>query len=249
MELLLLQVRRHQDDAFRLEVAKAIVEAKVRHQQRLLRRHARNHPDPVLSQAADQLGLCAKAVARCNSVAEAMGVEGQASAIYFSAFGRCIRQEGIKFESRNRRPPKDPVNAVLSLGYMLVLGEVITAILAQGLQAGIGFLHEVSRRRPALAMDLLEPVRQPIVDRLTLSLFNRKVLTLEDFSPQDDGVLLGQEGLKRYLYFYERAMTARFRLGPEGRAGTFRDLLLRDAEGLKRALRERSRWKPTLLEL
>lgn len=250
VELLLLQLARYQDPAFRVSMARALVGAKIRHQQRLLRRQARNHPNPVLTWAADQLGHSLRGLTERASVAEVMGVEGRASALYFSVFGHCVRQEGLTFNGRTRRPPKDPVNALLSLGYMLVLGEVLGAILAQGLQAGIGFLHEVSRRRPALALDLLELARQPIVDRLTLSLFNRGVLTSGDFSPQTDGgVRLKEESLKRYLHFYERAMTTPFRYGPDGQVGTFRDWVRGEAEGLKQALKENRPWQPTVLEL
>lgn len=249
-ELLLTQVARYQDVAYRLSIAKAIVETKIRHQQRLLQRHARNHPHPELTRVADRLELLLKDLPESTSVPEAMGREGQASALYFSVLESCLRQEGVTFAGRNRRPPKDPVNAMLSLGYMLVLQEALSAILAQGLHPGIGFLHEVSRRRPALVLDLLEVARQPIVDRLTLSLFNRGALTPDDFQAQaDGGVRLKEQSLKRYLQFYEQAMTTPFRYGQDGEVGTFRDWLRRQAEDLKKALQEGRCWAPLMLEL
>ncbi len=249
-ELLLLQVARYQDEAFRLGIAKAIVEAKICHQQRLLRRHARNHPNPALKDVADQLEFLLQELPDCASIAEAMGIEGQAAALYFSVLGTCLRQEGINFTGRNRRPPKDPVNAVLSLGYMLVLQEALSVLMAQGLHPGLGFLHEVSWHRPALALDLLEVARQPIIDRLTLSLFNRGALTLDDFqSNADRGVRLKEQSLKRYLQFYERAMTTPFRYGYGVARGTFRDWLRQQAAELKKAIQENQAWKPILLEL
>ena len=254
IELLLAQVARYQDEAFRLRTAKAIVEAKIRHQQRLLRRHARNHPNPALTQVADGLEFLIKGLPQCASVAEVMGAEGQASALYFSVLGLCLRQEGVPFTGRNRHPPKDPVNATLSLGYMLVLSEVLSALMAQGLHPGLGFLHEASRRRPALALDLLEVARQPIVDRLTLSLFNRGVLTPDDFQNHPDGaVRLREQSLKRYLQLYERAMTTPFRYSAAGpqpqQVGTFRDWLRQQAGGLKKAIKEGHAWTPIVLEL
>jgi CRISPR-associated protein Cas1 len=245
-----MQVARYQDTAYRLSIATAIVAAKVLHQQRLLRRHARNHPHPELTEVAGRLELLLKDLAVSTSVPEAMGQEGQASALYFSVLESCLRQEGVRFTGRSRRPPKDPVNAVLSLGYMLVMQEVLSAILAQGLHPGIGFLHEVSRRRPALVLDLLEVARQPIVDRLTLSLFNRGALAPDDFQEQTDGgVRLKEQSLKRYLQFYERAMTTPFRGGQGGEVGTFRDWLRRQAADLKKALQEGRPWVPSTLEL
>lgn len=251
-ELLLLQVERYHDEGFRLGAAKAIVGAKIRHQQRLLRRHARNHPDPglILTEAADRLEFLLKDLPECASIAEVTGIEGQGSALYFSVFGACLRQEGLSFTGRNRRPPKDPVNAILSLGYMLVLQEVISALMAQGLHPGLGFLHEVSRRRPALALDLLEVARQPIVDRLTLSLFNRGVLTPKDFQEHaDGGVRLKEQSLKRYLQLYERVMTTAFRLDKAGKSGCFRDWLRQQAGEFKRAIQEGRGWEPITLDL
>lgn len=249
-ERLLTQVERYQDEEYRLLIAKAIVSAKICHQQRLLRRHARNHPDPFLTQVADNLNWLLVALPHRASVAEVMGVEGQASALYFSVFGRCLRQPGISFTERTRRPPRDPVNAVLSLGYMMVLGEVVGMVMAHGLHPGIGFLHEVSRRRPSLGLDLLELAREPIVDRLTLSLFNRSVLAPEDFRQEPaGGIRLKEESLKRYLEFYERAMTTPFRYGSDGHRGTFRDWLRQQAQALQKTLADHRPWTPVLLEL
>ena len=249
-ELLLTQVARQQNDAFRLNLARAFVDSKIRHQQRLLRRHARNHPNSTLAQTADELELLLKKLPGCRAIAEMMGMEGHASALYFAVFGACLRQEGVTFAGRNRRPPKDPVNAILSLGYMLVLQEVLSAIVAQGLHPDLGFLHEVSRRHPALGLDLLEMARQPIVDRLTLSLFNRAALTPGDFQESaEGGVRLREPSLKRYLEFYERTMTTPFRFGEDGQVGTFRDWLCRQASDLKKALQEDRTWTPILLEL
>jgi CRISPR-associated protein Cas1 len=248
-EMLVAQVRRYQDATYRLGVARAVVGAKVEHQRRLLTRHGRNHPNPLLTEAAGKLAELRATLPTRASVAEVMGVEGRASGLYFSAFGACLRQEGLAFEGRNRRPPRDPVNAALSLGYMLVLAEMTTILIGEGLHPGIGFLHEVDRGRPALALDLLELARQPVVDRLTLSLFNRRVLSPADFTARPDGgVQLRPESLPRYLEFYERTMSTPFRLGPET-AGNFRDWLRREAAGLRRALAEGAAWEPLVLEL
>lgn len=248
-DVLIHQVNCYQDEAYRLNIAKAVVATKILHQQRLLRRHARNHPNPFLTDVADQLSQLFETLPTRTSIAETMGVEGQASALYFSAFGECLRQEGITFTERNRRPPKDPVNAVLSLSYMLLLNEVISIVMSQGLHPGIGFLHEVNKRRPALALDLLELARQPIGDRLTLSLFNRGILTSSDFQTQPNGeVRLKEKSLKNFLRFYERAMTTPFRIGKE-KLTTFRDWLRVQATELKNAVVAHVPWKPQPLEM
>ena len=147
------------------------------HQRSLLRRYTRNHPDPDVSHAANAITDLLPRLETTETVPEAMGYEGQASALYFGVLGKCLRQEGIEFTHRNRRPPRDPVNALLSLGYMMVTGESVGSVAALGLHLGLGFLHEVVPNRPALALDLVELFRQPVVDRLTLSLFNRRTLS------------------------------------------------------------------------
>jgi CRISPR-associated protein Cas1 len=248
--LILRQVTRREEQQYRLETARRIVAVKVVHQARVLRRHARNHPNPTLSATVERLEQLAGTLEKRSAVGELMGVEGHASALYFEALSGCLRQEGLGFTGRNRRPPRDPVNSVLSLGYMLVLGEAVTALAAEGLHPGIGFLHEVDGRRPALALDLLEVARQPVVDRLTLSLFNRRVFTPADFEGRPEtGVRLRPESLKRYLEFYERTMATSFTQGPEGRRGTFRDWLRRQAGTLRKAVQTGTVWSVEALEI
>ena len=248
VEILLRQVACYQDSDYRLSIAKSIVATKITHQYRLLQRYARNHPDPFLTETAEQLKGLRETLQGRSSVPEVTGVEGQASAIYFAAFGHCLRREGITFEGRNRRPPKDPVNAILSLSYMLLLNEVLSIIVAAGLNPGIGFLHEINRRHPALALDILEIARQPVADRLTLSLFNLGVLTPDDFLTTPAGETRLKEGsLKRFLSFYERAMTTNFRRGDDEL--NFRDWLRLQITDFRDALCSQRPWQPQALEM
>jgi len=108
-ELLMKQVDLHRDEKYRLDIARGIISAKIRHQRSLLRRQERNHPGPEISKAADQITELLAGLESARSISEAMGFEGQASALYFGVFGKCLRQEGIQFTNRNRRPPLDPV--------------------------------------------------------------------------------------------------------------------------------------------
>ena len=253
-ELLLKQVDLYRDEGYRLGVAKAIVAAKIKHQRSLLRRYGRNHPHPDIHEAANQITDLLSRLETAASVPESMGFEGQASALYFGVFGKCLRQEGVEFTHRNRRPPRDPVNALLSLGYMLVTGESVGALAALGLHLGLGFLHEIFPNRPSLALDLVELFRQPVVDRLTLSLFNRRIFTPDDFQEREDnGVRLTEEALKRYFFLYERAMTTPFQQpggsGEETSPLTFRKLMTKMAQNLRNAVRETEPWTPKALAL
>jgi len=249
-EMLIAQVNCYQDADCRLATARAVVAAKLHHQRSLLQRHARNHPDVGLDDAVGQLADMADTLPRRSAVSAVMGVEGQGAAIYFGVFGRCLRREGVSFTDRNRRPPRDPVNALLSLGYMLALGEAMAALQACGLHTGIGFLHEVSDRRPALGLDLLELVRQPLVDRLALSLFNRGVFGPAHFKEQPaGGVRLRPDDLKRYLALFERAVTTPFRPPGGGEQVSYRSLLRAHASELKGAIQAGQPWQPAALDL
>jgi len=253
-ELLLKQVDLYRDEGYRVGVSKAIVAAKIRHQRSLLRRYGRNHPHPDIDEAANQITDLLSRLETAASTPEAMGFEGQASALYFGVLGKCLRQEGVEFTHRNRRPPRDPVNALLSLGYMMVTGEAVGALAALGLHLGLGFLHEIFPNRPSLALDLVELFRQPVVDRLTLSLFNRRIFTPDDFQERgDDGVRLTEEAIKRYFFLYERAMTTPFQQpggSGEGTSSlTFRKLITEMAQSLRNAVRNTEPWIPKALAL
>ena len=268
-ELLIKQVDLHRNDDYRLVVSKAIVAAKIRHQRSLLRRYGRNHPHPNISEAANQITNLLSNLANVMSISEAMGFEGQASTLYFGVLGKCLRQEGVEFTHRNRRPPRDPVNALLSLGYMLVTGEASGALAALGLHLGLGFLHEIFPNRPSLALDLVELFRQPVVDRLTLTLFNRRIFTPDDFQEKDnpltpfgkgenDGVRLTEEALKRYFFLYEKAMTTPFQQpGNNGETTssettsslTFRKLITDMAQNPRNAVRDSEPWTPKALKM
>jgi len=248
--LLMQQVDLYRDTGYRLSVAQGIVGAKIRHQRSLLRRYARNHPHPELSAVADQMTLLLNRLENTTTIPEAMGFEGQASALYFGVFGECLRQEGVEFTHRNRRPPRDPVNALLSFGYMLITGEVVGALSALGLHLGLGFLHEILPNRPSLALDLVEILRQPVVDRLTLSLFNRRIFTPDDFHHTDNGgVRLLEDPLKRYLLLYERAMTTPFQQPGDETQRTFRQIITDMAQALRKAIRDGELWTPIVLDL
>ncbi|TXT64770.1 MAG: putative CRISPR-associated endonuclease Cas1 1 [Promethearchaeota archaeon] len=131
---------------------------------------------------------------------EIMGIEGKSAAIYFQAYGNSFPNEFKTFQ-RSRRPPKDPVNSLLSLGYTVLQGHVTTAIASAGLELYGGFLHSDRSGKPSLALDLLEEFRQPIIDRLVLRLIQQNQLKVEDFEQSLHGYRLTQE--KKSLYYEE----------------------------------------------
>jgi CRISP-associated protein Cas1 len=129
-----------------------------------------------------------------------MAIEGQAAHHYFSAL-MLILPSQLKFTERNRRPPRDPVNAALSFGYSLLEKEILTGIITAGLEPYAGFLHSDRSGRPSLVYDLIEEFRQPIVDRLVIRLFQHKLLQTKDFQPESagTGVRFTESALQKFL--------------------------------------------------
>src|SRR5205085_8773066 len=117
---------------------------------------------------------------RTTKVGSLLGIEGNGSAAYFGVFGKLLRGS-MTFNQRRRRPPKDPVNAMLSLGYTLLQHQISAAIQVVGLDPYAGFLHQTRHGRPALALDLMEEFRPIIADSVVLNLINHRLLSAEDF--------------------------------------------------------------------
>lgn len=222
------QFRKAQDPAFCLEVARAVVAAKVWNARQVLRRHAR---DARVREAVDRLAELYRAVREANSVDALRGLEGVAAGVYFRVWTAIVHREW-GFRGRQKRPPRDPINALLSLGYTLLTNEMIGRVTAHGFDPYVGFYHSLRYGRPSLALDLVEEFRQPVVDRLVLALVNRGVVAPSDFEPtQEGGIALKPEALRRFLTAYDRYMRRPvfFRRPPEGvgkdRQVSYRELL------------------------
>jgi len=193
---------------FTLEFIRAVVASKIRNQRATLSRIRYRHPyqGNDLLVVIDRLKHLAETAASLCSHEELRGLEGLAAAEYFSVFGSGLISPW-QFNGRNRRPPRDPVNAVLSFGYTLLLSRVVTAATVSGLDPCVGFLHPEFRGRPSLALDLMEEFRSPVVDRMALAVFNQKLLAPSNFTKtEENGILLDQEGRKIVLDAFSKRM-------------------------------------------
>jgi len=130
---------------------------------------------------------------------ELMGVEGRASATYFMVYGSLFPDD-FKVYYRTRRPPRDPVNSLLSLGYTVLLSHVIAGILSSGLELYGGYLHSDRSGKPSLALDLIEEFRQPIIDRMVARIIQKQQLSVDDFEESSRGFRLKD---KKKQFFYE----------------------------------------------
>jgi CRISPR-associated protein Cas1 len=207
IELRRAQFRAAEDESAALRLARRFVRNKIANCRTLLRR---NHPDAPES-TLREMSMASQATERASSLPELLGVEGNAARLYFEAFPALIRvnpggELGFDFTTRSRRPPKDPVNALLSFAYSLLAKELAVAVRAVGLDPFLGFYHQPRYGRPALALDLMEEFRPIIADSVVLSAINTGVVTSADFVRSSLGVAMRPEGRKRFLQAYERRL-------------------------------------------
>jgi CRISPR-associated protein Cas1 len=191
------QYRLFHDDVFRLATVREVVRAKIHNQRVLLMRNGRD-----LDNVPDQLAALRD---RCTSAMDldtVRGLEGAAAALYFEHFNRMVTSnDGVAvfdFAGRNRRPPRDPINALLSLGYSLLAKELTGVLVSVGLDPYLGFFHQPRFGRPALALDLMEEFRPLIADSVVVSVINRGEIGPADFAQTARGTFLTENGRKPF---------------------------------------------------
>jgi len=196
---------------FARSLARRLVAGKIRNQRTMLQR---NHLEP---RAESLLGMkqMAEQAERANSLEELLGIEGNGARIYFADFAGMIKTEEeevaakrfqFDFAGRNRRPPRDAVNALLSLAYSLLAKDLTIACYAVGFDPYMGYYHQTRFGRPALALDLMEPFRPLIADSAVLSAINTRMVTPRDFVQAGPGVALTPGGRKAFFRAYELRM-------------------------------------------
>ncbi|MEZ0322342.1 MAG: CRISPR-associated endonuclease Cas1 [Thermus sp.] len=221
-----------------LPLARAFVLGKLRSARVLLERH--NAPE------AEEVARALDLAERASSREALWGAEGQGSRAYFAGLERLLGAYGLR--GRTRRPPQDPVNAALSYGYAVLLARVQVALRLAGLHPEVGYLHGEGRRSPALALDLMEEFRVPVVDQVVLSGFRRGKLTPKHGEVRDGGVYLNEEGRRVLL----RLLEGRFleeATHPLGFRKAYAELIEVQARRLKAAILGRGGYSPFYLKM
>ena len=204
VELRMQQFRVAGDPPASLAIAKEIVTAKIRNSRVMLRR---NHAQASTATLEELKRLTAK-VEAADSFATLLGIEGAAARVYFANFDGMLKSgiSAFDFRTRNRRPPKDPVNAVLSFLYSMLMRQAMVSAMMVGFDPYMGFYHQPKYGRPALALDLAEEFRPLIADSAALTLFNNAELKEKDFIQRGGAVSLTQDGRKAVIGAFERRM-------------------------------------------
>jgi len=257
--LRMAQYDRFKDSDFRIQVASQIIKAKISNQRQILLRYQRSHPEVDFSETVERLGLAAEQVSSVyGQVSESshatlpmlskaiqilMGIEGQASSAYFSAFGKMLRGE-LEFRGRQYRPSPDPINGLLSLGYSMLTNEIASILEAHSFDPLFGLLHGVRYGRKSLALDIVEEFRQPVIDRFTLRLLNLRIFKDSDFQRHSNGgVYLTEDVIKKYFAEYEQYIQQQILIGDQSKQ-SFRQIFRKQVLNLEKAVMNRTQYEP-----
>ena len=209
------QYRRFADPVEALNLSKAVVRAKLTNQRTLLMRSLRSKPDDEADAsrgssepAARDINELLRRLDSMESLESVLGIEGQGAALYFGEFNRFLKVQppgrGFEFGNRNRRPPRDPVNALLSFAYSLLAKDCFSALCTVGFDPYRGFFHTGRHGRPSLALDLMEEFRAVIADSVVRTLINNRTVTPEDFLTWGNACQLNDAGRRKFFQVYEQ---------------------------------------------
>ena len=217
-----------------LSISRRMVFGKIKNSRTLLRRNHQEPPPSILP----ELNRLAERTLTALSLETLLGIEGAAARTYFSEFRGMIKNESLDFDfrGRNRRPPRDPVNAVLSFLYAMLIKQATITALTVGFDPYLGFYHQPKYGRPALALDLVEEFRPLIADSVCLTLINNGELGPEHFITRGDATALTQNGRRRVIEAYERRMDTLVTHPLFGYAVSYRRVLEMQARLLSRHL-------------
>lgn len=209
VELRIAQYKIAHDDEKSLELARGMISAKIDNCRTML---MRNHADLPLRVAAD-LKQLSESARKVKSPESLLGVEGMAARTYFSMFEGMLKDDGrqgwrFDFNGRNRRPPLDPVNALLSYAYSLLVKDLTVTLNSIGFDPFLGFYHTPRYGRPALALDIMEEFRPIIADSVVLWIINNRVLSQDDFVKRGKAAALTSEARKKFISAYQRRLDA-----------------------------------------
>ncbi|MEW6418387.1 MAG: group II intron reverse transcriptase/maturase [Nitrospirota bacterium] len=251
VELHKKQFEKADDKKFTLEIGKATVRAKINNSKVLIQRYARKRPRIAIDAEIKSMNILLEKLSSVSINDELIGIEGAASARYFSAFRTLIGNQW-GFKRRQKQPPPDPVNSLLSYGYTLMFYNIYAIIRIHGLHPYVGFLHGIRQGHPSLVSDLMEEFRAPVVDAVVLNLILRGSLKKDDFLiPEDEGslCLLKDEARKVFVKAFEGKMNSSISHGGTGYQVDYRRCIDLQVQALRRVIEGKSNtYEPMIIK-
>lgn len=244
------QFRKYDDESFRLNLGRVLVSGKIANCLQLLRNFSYNHPEIDLQVENVKLKSKLATITDTEGVEHLLGIEGDAARSYFQAFGKMLLSSEFTFPGRRKRPPTDPVNAILSLSYTMIFNEISSLLDGLGFDPYLGFLHKIDYGRASLAADLMEEFRAPAGDQLVLKCINNRMFSSDDFqtNPTSGGVAFKREALKRYFSEYENHLNREFIHAETGEKTTLRKCFRGQAERMMKTVQDDQTYTPFRIE-
>lgn len=248
IELRVAQFKKNDDEAFKLNLSKAIVRGKIANCLSVIKSFSYNHPVVNMEGTTVGMEVSIKSIESAGSVDSVRGIEGNAARTYFGGFAKMVL--GVfTFEGRKMHPSTDPVNALLSFGYTLIFNEISSLLDGLGFDPYLGYFHQVEYGRASLACDIQEEFKS-VVDRFTLYLINNRMLCLEDFyrNEKDGSMYLKREAMKKYFVEYEKCLAHEFKHPETNEITTLRKCFRIQAEKLAGFIKGSGAYSPFKLE-
>ena len=248
-----LQYEYSEDKEFCADIARQVIIGKLTNQMHTVARASNKETVAKNEKAQKEMKRVAREiksiigdVKKETELDKLRGYEGLAAAKYFSIFTHFLTGN-LGFAKREKRPPKDPVNALLSLGYTLLAGTATTAILQVGLDPSVGWLHPEFRDRQSASLDLMEEFRSVIVDRLVIGVLNQGILNESAFEKQGSALLLKRDSLRRFIAEYAKRLNTVATNAKTEQEATYREHIYFQAKALAKAIQGKKKYHPFLL--
>ncbi len=235
-EVVVRQAEHHLDGEKRLYLAKAFVEGSILNMARVLKKSGENDGEVISA---------LQTLAEAGEIDEVMGAEATARNAYYSKFDSILQE--MKFERRSRQPPENEVNAMISFGNSLLYSAVLSEIYHTQLHPAISFLHEPSERRFSLALDIAELFKPVIVDRLIFNLVNRRTVTENDFDDRFNGVLLNDEGRRKFVKAFNERLEKTVKHRKLKRSVSYQRLIRLECYKLVKHVLNAERYRPFVM--
>jgi CRISP-associated protein Cas1 len=242
------QYGRRQDGNFQISMAQQILAGKLANSRQLLLRLNRRRKVEGVTAKLSRLEQHRLALAQIQDLDVLRGHEGAAAKLYFEVLGQMITNPGFSLTGRSRRPPKDPTNSLLSFGYTLLFNNVLSVILAEGLNPYLGNLHRSDRKEPHLAFDLMEEFRSVVVDSMVMAIVNQKVLRPTDFTypNAEGGIYLEDRARRVFLKHFEERISSEVSYPGMTQPISYRRAIQRQVQHYKKCLTSSLRYEPFL---
>ncbi|QAV33192.1 CRISPR-associated protein, Cas1 family [Fervidobacterium changbaicum] len=239
-EMLILQLQHYQDLEKRIIIAREILNGVADNMVNVLTPYTNKFPE--VQKNIDKILALKKSYSRQDSIPALMAIEGNVRKSYYEALGIILSEKGFTFEERTTRPPSDEINALISFGNTILYNVVLSEIFKTSLEPSISFLHEPSKRKFSLQLDIAEIFKPIIVDKVILTVVNKSIIKKEDFRQVEGGVYLNENGKKKFIKELEAKIEETIDY-ENGQKMSFRTVIRHECYKLIRHLREEEAYK------